>query len=227
MPQDILNILRSLIGNLGKNSERGYIHKNIVIESSDVTCKVSSLHDHLRRIYHVSRDMKAVCKIIGTACRYVAYGNFPLALHHPGYHLVQRTVPSAADNQIIIPCFSLRHGFDAVSPGLGRICGDLVTSLCKYIDNVQQIASDLCLAGPGIIDEKYFFLFHRDTPESFNHAKRAKHLSLMPCSVYFLHFNVCCRLNTLQWTVLPAAHPFRPRKPSPILPYRAQGSSFP
>ena len=88
MTQRIFQILRCLVGYIGKQSKCCHIDKIAVIKPSDIACKRLALHDQLRSLLHRLRDTNAVRKIIRTASRDIADRLLFPAVHQTGHDFI-------------------------------------------------------------------------------------------------------------------------------------------
>ena len=160
MSQRVFKALVGGIGNLRKHAERRHVHKHRVIEHTYVAGKYLALYRHLRRALHGLWQAQTVGKIVGTACGNIADFNSSVALHHTGYHFVQRAVPTAAYNPVIgvvpLPCH-----VQGIAPLLCHMHRHFISVLNKDVQNAQQAFLNLSFAGKGIDNKKHLLFRHR------------------------------------------------------------------
>ena len=156
MPQDILQILICLIRNICKQTKCRNIDKNVIIKLSRIKSMRNALHNICGCLKHVSGDMKAVGKIIGTARRYIADGMLMSCCQHSGNHFIQGSVPSTGYNQVIVSSSFFRH-FQAVHISLGGMNRNLIAAFYENIQNIHQPAFNTSFSGSGIKNKKHFF----------------------------------------------------------------------
>ena len=97
-----------------------------------------SFHNICCRLQHIFGYVQTVCKIIGASCRYVTHRHQLVALHNAGYHFIQRSIPAAADQEIVLFGLLRRHSH-SISRILRWINGDLISGLYKDINNITEI----------------------------------------------------------------------------------------
>ena len=164
MTQNIFQILIRLIGYVCKKSEGCHIGKGLAVKPSDIAVIQFFLHDHGSSLCHILRHKQAVGKIIGTSGRDIPDGDITFFLHNPGHNLIQRSISSAAYDQVHLI---------SVLPGLlvGVLCllsrtdDHLIIILIKNINNIQQMGFDLSLACLGVKNKEHF-LSHSPIPLS-------------------------------------------------------------
>ena len=88
MTQCIFQILRCLIGYIGKQPKCRHIDKIAVIKPSDIACKRLAFHNQLRSLLHRLRNANAVRKIIRTASRDIADRLLFPTVHQTGHDLI-------------------------------------------------------------------------------------------------------------------------------------------
>ena len=113
-------------------------------------------HNHLCYSDHIFRHKKTVCKIIRTSCRNISNRNTAVHLHNAGNNFIQRTVTTAAYNQIngisILLSFLI-----CISGSLRGTDNNLIIMAAEYIYNVQQMRLDLSFSCFWIKHKKHFF----------------------------------------------------------------------
>ena len=158
MSQDILQILISLIGNIGKQPKRSHIGKCLVIKFTDITVIDLLLHDHGCSCSHTLRHKQTVGKIIGASCRNITDGCLAAYFHDSGNHLIKCTVTAAAGDQIHLICIFL-HLFISILRSLRGTDDHFISTFVKDIHNVQQMRLDPSFSCFGVENKKHSF-FH-------------------------------------------------------------------
>ena len=125
----------------------------VILDGQDITGKKTSRGGNLSGSSHILVDSQGITEIVGAPRRNVSDGHPALRLHHTGYHLVQSTVPAAADDPVILVRLQPRL-FHRVPLALGRVYRYLPARFYHDIHNLREILPDFSLAGAEIEDKQ-------------------------------------------------------------------------
>ena len=142
MPKHILYILVRGICHVRKDAKGGNIDEMLLVKGSHIAWKILSLHCDFCSLQHIPRDLQASCKIIDGTRWNVADGKLPVTAHHPLHHFIDRSVPSAADHQIIV----IRKHLDLPDCILflpGRMHRQFIPCIRKDLQDMEKLCTDL------------------------------------------------------------------------------------
>ena len=109
-------------------------------------------------------NLQTVCKVIRTSRRDIPKRYRRTDFHQTGYHFVQRSVSTAAHDQINLFCHDLCHLF-RILRSLGRMNYHFITAFDKNINDIHQLITNLPFSGSRIEDKQHSS-FH-STPHLF------------------------------------------------------------
>ena len=150
MTEHILYILFCLIRYISKQPKGSYVHKYIIIKSSNITRKRRPIHRCMCCHQNILRNMQTVCKIIRRSSRDITNWNLMLPLHHPRHNLIDCSVSTTAHDKLI-SFFQLTNFFICISVALRRINCNLISGFYKNIHNIRYFRSKQPLSGIWII----------------------------------------------------------------------------
>ena len=209
MTEHIFHTLLCLIRHIGEQSKSRNIYEKVIVEHSDITRKRHSVHNRIRRFQHIFWNMQAACKIIGRPRRYITDRNHFFSAAHPCYDLIQRTVASAACNQVVR--FGIRDRFcQRIMIFLRRINGHFIPAFHKNIQNIRQVRLQHSRSCIRIINKQHFFssvlilirvfLYHilHFSSSLMSHILLFSRLAIFSfvCNEPFLRKNVIFRIQT-------------------------------
>lgn len=150
MPKHVFQLLARLVGHIREQPECRNIDKIIIPKTAHIAGKSISAHSDFCRPLHILRQSQRNRKVIRASRRNIPQGYSTVALHQTGHRLVERSVPTAADHQVIRRRM-LHHKPRRITLCLCGIDRYLIPRAHHNLQNIRELRLDLPYARMRII----------------------------------------------------------------------------